>query len=49
MKTSVCAVTIARAIELKHSTSIISSLAYETARMFQAAGTVYMYYSSHTK
>ncbi|KAK2193286.1 hypothetical protein NP493_16g10019 [Ridgeia piscesae] len=30
-------VTIARAIELKHSTSIISSLAYETARMFQAA------------
>ncbi|KAI0216559.1 BRO1 domain-containing protein BROX [Lamellibrachia satsuma] len=30
-------VTIARAIELKHSTSIVSSLAYETARMFQSA------------
>ena len=32
-------VTIARAIELKHSPSIVSSLAYETAKLFEEAGT----------
>lgn len=31
-------VTIARAIELKHKASIVSALAYETARMYQDAG-----------
>lgn len=31
-------VTIARAIELKHASSIISALAYETARMYTDAG-----------
>ena len=31
-------VTIARAIELKHQSSIISALAYETARMYTDAG-----------
>ena len=31
-------VTIARAIEMKHSSSIISSLGYETAKIFQEAG-----------
>ena len=32
------AVTIARAIELKHKPSIVSALAYETSRMYQDAG-----------
>ena len=32
------AVTIARAIEMKHSPSIVSALAYETAKMFTSAG-----------
>ena len=31
-------VTIARAIELKHAASIVSALAYETARMYTDAG-----------
>ena len=31
-------VTIARAIELKHSASIVSALAHETAKLFEATG-----------
>ena len=31
-------VTIARAIELKHSAGIISALAYETAKLFEKTG-----------
>lgn len=32
------AVTIARAIELKHNASLISALAHETAQMYTTAG-----------
>ena len=37
------AVTIARAIELKHKPSIVSALAYETSRMYQDAGQTFNY------
>jgi len=33
-------VTIARAIELKHSSSLVSALAFETANLYTAAGKI---------
>lgn len=35
-------VTIARAIELKHSSSIVSALAHETAKLYTEAGEALM-------
>jgi len=34
----VVTVTIARAIELKHSSSLVSALAYETSQLYTSAG-----------
>ena len=38
MKCCVVSVTIARAIELKHSSSLVSALAFETAQLYTTAG-----------
>jgi len=44
----VVVVTIARAIELKHSSSLVSALAFETAQLYTNAGIAYVFNTKHS-